>query len=55
MAAAQQRRAAHGAEFPAAVGRALRGGAAPEWLADAPARGALLALCRALIRWAFLG
>ncbi|KAK9828131.1 hypothetical protein WJX81_008693 [Elliptochloris bilobata] len=50
IAAAQQRRAAHGAEFAAATGKALRGGAHPEWLADRPARGALLALSRALIR-----
>ncbi len=49
-AAAQQQRAAQAAEFPAAAGRALRGCAEPEWLADAPARGALRALCRALIR-----
>jgi len=50
LAAAQQQRAAQAAEFPAAAGRALRGCAEPEWLADAPARGALRALCLALIR-----
>lgn len=49
IAAAQQQRAAQGMEFEAA-GKALRGGAAPEWLAGAPTRGALLALARALIR-----
>ncbi len=37
-AAAQQQRAAQAAEFPAAAGRALRGCAEPEWLADARAR-----------------
>ena len=43
---AHRQRAWHQQWFPSAVNRALGGVAAPDWLADAPVRTALLALAR---------
>ena len=46
LAEAHRQRAWHQQWFPSAVNRALGGVAAPDWLADAPVRTALLALAR---------